>query len=596
MKKILMAGLVIILYLFLLTAGRATSSTRLEPLPIKRTTKTTLCMTLPKDSILTIDPVFSSDGSLSAAVFKRGRKTVLMIGGKEVSTYEAVRDISFDRHNALNFAGFRDGEWHIVTGDKESKGYESIECIGALAGGEDTWWMGQTGKDAKHVLIRGQNEIGKPIRNYQPVFSTDRKHLAVTGLWKDEAVVIVDGVELAFQNNVGDFYFKANQPYFDEDGKLRFVRNDRDFGSNTVEFNGKKHKNYVSTAPVVTSPDGRHVAYAACNNPDEGSMMIRDGKEGKRYPGVGKPVFSPDSRKLAYVVHGRKSSSHPSTGFMEENETQAVVLEEKQGRDYARVSEITFSPDSASLAYIATDQNGRRFLVIDERAGKPYEEIADITFSPNSRHYAFRARADYRWFVVVDGNEGESFHWVGAPLFSADSRHVTYGTRGGITLLKDAQGNILSYPVRVVGGESVIDFQVDGRGLTYDGHKSDERLWSSTNAWIYTSRNEDELYWVDETIVPRSAGASARPVNFKTGPKVSFVRKSPGSKPMPFSMSYAHPNIITGQYDRIEIPALFTFIPKDGRVSGENQKTDDEGEYSMVLQKFDLREKSISGH
>jgi WD40 repeat protein len=590
MNRSLGAGLIIIIVLVIFDAALASPPTRLEPQHVISAAKLTLLMTLPKDSILKSDPVFSLDGSQAVARYSHGEKSLVMINGKEISSYEEVRDLSFDQQNALSFAGLRDGLWHPVTGDYEGKGYESIVCLGVFAGGKDIWWMADTGKNDTYTLIRNRNEVGKPIRHYKAIFSPDRKHLAVTGFREDTAVIFVDGVERILENNIDDFDFDAHQPYFDKEGTLHFLKTNRESESNFVEFNDKKHSVYMFVGSPVVSPDGKQVAYSAGNDPEQGFMMVRNGNEGKRYRNIKGPLFSPDSTKLAYIVQNKQSGHNKSKNDREMRESYAVVLNEKKERDYADVRKLTFSPDSSQLAYIAANNKGGHFIVINGKEGKSYEEIADLTFSPDSRHYAFRAHADARWFVVVDGQEGESFHWVGAPVFSADSRHLKYGARGGITLLKDAQGRILAYPVRKEGEESYSELQVDGRGLTYAGHKGDERLWTTTDGWLYTSRNEDELYWVDETVDPLPVDAVKKSDITKSDPQVTFVHMAPGAKPLPFGMSYADPDVTTGKYDSFEMPGLFTFVRKESDAKKGNSAPADEDDYAMVPQKFDLRE------
>lgn len=596
MKTFLLTGLIVISLLVLLKAGLAASSTSLEPQQVSRTAKRTLVMTLPKDSHLKSDPEFSSDGSRAAAICSLGQKNVVIINSKEISLYEEVKDISFDRHNSLSFSGYRDGMWHLVTEDNEGKGYESIVKLGALAGGQDIWRMAATGKSDTYKLIRNRDDISEPIRHVKAIFSSDRKHLAVTGFREDKAVIIVDGVERILGNDSDDFDFDDNRPYFDKDGTLRFVKIFHENESTVVEFNGKKHSHYLSIGSQVVSPDGKQIAYSASNDPYKDSMMVRNGKEGKRYRIINNPLFSPDSTKLAYIVQNKQSGQNIFNRDEEKLESYAVVMDDKKERDYTGVYKITFSPDSSQLAYIAANNEGGRFIVINGREGKTYEEISGLSFSPDSKHYAFRAKADARWFVVVDGQEGESFHWVGVPVFSDDSRHFRYGARGGITLLKDAQGSILAYPTLIESGESYSEFQVNERGLTYAGHKNDERLWTTTNAWIYTSRNEDELYWVDETVGPLPSGGVKKTDKPRSDHRVKFVDKALGAKPLPFSLSYAHPNVVTGKNDRVVIPALFTFVRNERGAKNGVPVSRDEEEYSMVLQKFDLKEIPFSSN
>ena len=592
----------------------AAPSTKLEPRQLLRTTQQRLVMTLPKDSHLKNDPIFSPDGTRAVAIYSLGHEHVLMVNGKEIGTYEKVRDIAFDRQNMLSFAAFRNGLWHVVSDDYEGKGYESLSLLGVFAG--NIWWMAKSDNSNKYKLIRNRDQVGGPIlKAVGAICSSDREHLAVTGFKDDKAVIIVDGVEQVLGNSD---YFDVNQPYFDKDGKLHFVKTNRNNGRNVVEFNGKTHSPYQWVGTLAVSPDGKHIAYSASNdkrmhqggsffrfktieyferlfNFEEGSMVVRNGKEGKRYQSISsRPLFSPDSTKLAYAVQNNKFGQRVFN--REKGESFSVVLNDQIDRNYAFVRNLTFSPDSSKLAYIAGNNKAGRFIIINGQEGNTYEDITDFTFSPDSKHYAYRARADARWFVVVDGKEGESFHWVGVPVFSDDSRHLRYGAQGGITLLRDEHGRILAYPTLSESGESYSEFLVNERGLTYSGHKNDERLWTTTNAWIYTSRNEDELYWVDETVGPLPSGGVKKTDKPRSDHRVKFVDKALGAKPLPFSLSYAHPNVVTGKNDRVVIPALFTFVRNERGAKNGVPVSRDEEEYSMVLQKFDLKEIPFSSN
>jgi hypothetical protein len=594
MRKYMFAGMTVILSLFLFKALNASSATSRKPQQVLRTAKLTLLMALPKEGNLKTDPVFSPDGSKVAAFFSLGKKSIVMENGKEAASYEEVRNLSFDRNNSLILTGRKDGQWHLVTGVNAGKGYQDIVYLGVLAGNDDIWWLAGDGNDRLYTLMRNRVAAGKPICNPSTLYSLDRKRIAVSGFRDEKRVFFVNGVEQLLDDTGDNDNSGDKKPYFDHEGALHFLKITSTNGGNFIDFGGKKHGGYESIGSWTVSPDGRQVAYSACKEQRYGFMMVRNGTEGKMYKNVGAPLFSPDGSKLAYIVQNGPAGQKESDGEEEDPKSYAVVMDERKGRDYANVRKLIFSPDSSKLAYIADNNMGKSLVVINGTEGTAYDDITDVVFSPDSRHYAFRARADSRWFIVVDDQEGESFHWVGVPAFSVDGRHLTYGARGGITLLKDAQGRILAYPVRKKRGEPYLDLQVDARGLTYANHKSGERLWTTTDGWIYTSRNEDELYWVNETIAELPNGTAVTPDTFKGKPHVTFVSKAKGAKSLPFGFSYADRNVITGQYDQFAIPTLFSVVPRESGTGRKKAPSGDEEEYAIVFQKFDLREVPFS--
>ena len=373
----------------------------------------------------------------------------------------------------------------------------------------------------------------------------------------------------------------------------------RDTGSKNMEMQlaAVSGYNIYRSSLAAIAPNGKDTAYWVCKNPDNmvvrnstifsgynkgrWCMVVRNGKEGRYYHRIKNILFSPDGAKLAYIIQNES-----------QGDSFAVVLNDKKERNYANIRELTFSPDSSTLVYIAADDKGDHFIVVSGREGKRYKGLSDIVYSPDSRHYAFRAKEDFRWFIVRDSLEGESFHWVGPPAFSADSVLLTYGAQGGITLRKDTQGNILAYPSKTIDGVQYIEFQVNGQGLTYAGHSNSEQLWTSTDGWIYASKNPDDIYWVTESLKSSTKDESGKGERPSTQLRVAYVNKSMESKPLLLNMSYKNPDVISGKFDKVLIPALFTF--EKTNISGKHKSTAQSGNesFSMVTQKFDLKERS----
>lgn len=90
MNKFFVAGVITIsvMPIIILNTVFAAPSTKLEPRQLLRTTQQRLVMTLPKDSHLKNDPIFSPDGTRAAAIYSLGHEHVLMVNGKEIGTYE----------------------------------------------------------------------------------------------------------------------------------------------------------------------------------------------------------------------------------------------------------------------------------------------------------------------------------------------------------------------------------------------------------------------------------------------------------------------------------------------------------------------------
>ncbi|MBJ6725587.1 hypothetical protein [Geomesophilobacter sediminis] len=594
-----MKRLSILLVFFVMGCAQGAAS-EMAASPIQRSTDQTRLMTLPNDSNLDSSPVFKPDGSGSAAAVTRKGKHYVLFQGADAAPYDKVRDLFFGS-NSFNFFAERNRRWQLVTGNVAGKSFLRAETLFLSADGNDIYWLGRSDGNNGSVLMRNQDELLRGFWLNKVVWSFDRQHVAIAGFIEGKPVLVVDGhtEKLPAPSN-DSVYFREREPYVDQEAKLHFIARHFQDDRHSIEFNQQVGKYYQTTGNLVISPDGRHIAYVGYNEPEKGMAFVRDGKEeGKSYVAdnsfrytIKSPKFSADSKRLAYILQLERNSAGESTGSERGNQTSyMVVMDGKKGREYGEVNQVTFSPDSSKIAFIATDKKRGQFVVIDGREGKPYSSVADLVFSPDSKHFAYRAVAGPSSFIVIDGDVGKSFHWVGRPAFTSDSRRVVYGARGGITLHVDKQGLPLGYPITTEDGERVLNLQVDKRGLTYQGHDKREEVWTNSSGLIYTKGNEDDLFWVRETISPATSAGQGSVAAHKNKPSetgIVTVGQAADSKPMQLSLAFAQPNVVTGNYDQVNMTVLFTIRRKDGPgAASSGRKTG--GEYSMFYEKFDLR-------
>ena len=122
--------------------------------------------------------------------------------------------------------------------------------------------------------------------------------------------------------------------------------------------------------------------------------MVLDGNQGPKFNGIGRfIVFSPDSRHVAYPAG---------------DDPTVVVLDGKQLGAYKDVQSdsVVFSPDSAHLAFWANDK-GTTTLYLDGRPVGTSDEplLFSVRFLPDSKgtFYAFkRAGKAYLSFSVLN--------------------------------------------------------------------------------------------------------------------------------------------------------------------------------------------------
>ncbi|UCF87787.1 MAG: hypothetical protein JSV70_04925, partial [bacterium] len=81
---------------------------------------------------------------------------------------------------------------------------------------------------------------------------------------------------------------------------------------------------------------------------------------------------------------------------------------------YDSVMDVTFSPDSRKLAYVATAKK-KMFVVVNGEKSVPYEEAGSLVFGPDSGHLAFLASDKKGMLIVVDGVEGKRYDTILKP-------------------------------------------------------------------------------------------------------------------------------------------------------------------------------------
>jgi Tol biopolymer transport system component len=181
----------------------------------------------------------------------------------------------------------------------------------------------------------------------------------------------------------------------------------------------------------AVSPDGKHVAYSVATSDYKG-FVVRDNIPGKTYDDAFDLTFSPDSQRLSYiaedgdnymvVVDGIEGKSYPA--LVPSNSTEPITCP---------ISSLVFSPNSRDIAYAV--QIGDKCLVVkDGVKGKAYDGIPSyiqnpipcIVFSPDSKQMAYPAETGSQEFVVINGKEGKSYDHIGIITFSPNGKHVAY--------------------------------------------------------------------------------------------------------------------------------------------------------------------------
>jgi Tol biopolymer transport system component len=214
---------------------------------------------------------------------------------------------------------------------------------------------------------------------------------------------------------------------------------------------------YAASYQFFFSPDGKRHAYIGKRNGE--FFLIVDGKEITRLDEPIQPYFGPDGR-LAYMLI-RKDPSRPNQPVFPSQHifliAYRLVIEgiPSPPKEYADVTEPTFSSDGRHVAYFAREKNSWR-AVLDGHEQKKYSEDAFpiVKFSPDGQNYAYFGigRESGKVYLVINGRE----HLAERPWYAEGD--------GNIPRLEIANGGRYAYVTSPV--------KKPAQYVIVDGHKS----------------------------------------------------------------------------------------------------------------------------
>lgn len=223
---------------------------------------------------------------------------------------------------------------------------------------------------------------------------------------------------------------------------IAYVATTNQNGDMQVVFNNKTWSYYafspntmvIEPDSLTMSQDGKRLAYQVVGK--NGTFWNIDSKLYQEYltpldnkssmPNIDASqfIFSPDGKKFALTAAGA-NSSHASP-------KQMVIENGVAGKVYENVSQLTYSKDSSTLAYIA--RNGtQEYIVVSNIAtpiiGATQTTLADhLTISPDGKTVVYTLGQN----VVINGKSSGTYDGIFPPFsFSLDGKYVGYGAQKG---------------------------------------------------------------------------------------------------------------------------------------------------------------------
>jgi hypothetical protein len=189
--------------------------------------------------------------------------------------------------------------------------------------------------------------------------------------------------------------------------------------SNTAHFIFKKtivgqlNDGFIKES-LKCSIDNKHIAFA--NHESDKFSIIIDGKASKDCTGIlaGTPIFSNNGGCFAYgAEHGN---------------TNRLVVNGIEGREYSSIAGPTFSGDSRHFAYGA--KKSLNWIVVEDEVEckYQYDGLTGIVLSNNGGSLAYSAYRGNKNFVVFKANESKAFEGImeGTPIVSDDGKRFAY--------------------------------------------------------------------------------------------------------------------------------------------------------------------------
>jgi len=356
---------------------------------------------------------FSPDGTRHAYAGLIGKEAVVILDGKEI-----FRGASSTSGPAVEHLQFSPDSKHLFFHNRTTHSFQSYQLMvdgqpatppfeGAAMpffSKDGSRWGLLAGKprmpNQKFLVIDGKDA---GYVGEQPQFTPDGKRVVCIARQWLKGTVLVDGKETVSGQHVDKVVISPTG----------------DIGAIVVLNADNRKKLFINGKPVVDdaanvvfSPDGKRWA-AVCALNQKAWVILNDGTRHKEYWPIENVTFTPDSSKLVYVATA--------------GEQNFVVVngKEDEGNKLIHYRPI-FSESGNAFVYTAGFMMRRLKARYNDHVEPECLSIANLTLSPDGTRWVYyRRNADNTTRLMVNGKEtGPSAMTQGGPVhFSADSKH-----------------------------------------------------------------------------------------------------------------------------------------------------------------------------
>jgi WD40 repeat protein len=366
-------------------------------------------------------PIFSSDGRLFAYSAVTGEQSRAVVNNQEDPPHDSVmNDIAFapDSHNVI-YTATDNGKARLVVNGVEGKTYDRIDDLVFSPNGERFAYAAR--KNNNVLVVEGATEGKSYLAVENLKFSPDSKNLYYAGYRskvypQQEETLVTNGVEGKWYSAIGHYVITKDNKIvmMAKQGDETFIVTDGKEGQRYERGGG-----YFALSGLVVSPDGKKFGFTV-NVQNNTYFVLGDQKE-KEYQGIRELTFSPDSNTHAYIASQNKESF--------------AVVNGKEGKKRADSLAQIYIGAENKIVYRALEagSNGRYFVSINDVDGRVYDDVTGIAFFPQTNHVVYIGREGKKNFLIVDGKERGVFDWIDERSFkfSEDGKKVAFGAQKG---------------------------------------------------------------------------------------------------------------------------------------------------------------------
>jgi len=394
--------------------------------------------------------LYSPDGKIYAyLLIKDNGKQVVVDNWIESKEYTKVKKIQLSPNNKkiIYFAIKDNGKNVFVIDWIEGKEYNSIDEYSLKYSPNNKSFAYIAVKDnGKQLLVRDWID-GKEYNSIDDItYSPDSKSI----YYHADGWVIKDGIKMK-QNILVELY--NNNLKYSLDFKSNYYISTKDNGKQVVVKDWVEGKEYASISihDIKYSPDSKSFLYVAKKDNSKW-VLVKDWIEGKEYSDIMESIYSPDSKSFAYIATKDDGKQVLVKDWIEGKEYKFLIYSIRsiyyhksidyfkgslkyilvgKNKEYNKVEELQYLPDSKSFSYIAKQDNGKIVLVKDWVESKEYIGLAYWKYSSDSKSSTYILEKDNGKMVLIkDWVESEEYIGIHGLTYTSNS-NILYIARKG---------------------------------------------------------------------------------------------------------------------------------------------------------------------